>query len=178
MIRIVLFHGLVAGAIVAACMVTAMSLGIQGGAVGMAVGYLGMLLALTMVFVGIRQYRDRELGGAIRFPTALLVGFGISVVATLFYAIGWEAYLYATDYRFMPEYIAATLEAKRSAGATPAELAKLSAEMQGYLDIYANPLTRFAMTMAEIAPVALLVTLVSAALLRRPGFMPAHTRPA
>jgi ABC-type lipoprotein release transport system permease subunit len=139
MTRIVLTYGVIAGIIVAACMVTAMAMGVQGGALGMAVGYLGMLLALTMVFIGIRQYRDRELGGAIRFPTALLVGFGISLVATLCYAMGWEAYLYATDYRFMPEYIAATLEAKRAAGASPAELATLSAEMQGYLDLYANP---------------------------------------
>lgn len=178
MTRIVFTYGAIAGAIVAACMLTAMTLGVQGGPLGMAVGYLGMLLALTMVFVGIRQYRDRELGGAIRFPTALLVGFGISLVATVFYALGWEIYLYATDYRFMPEYIAATLEAKRAAGATPAELARLSAEMQSYLDIYANPVTRVLMTMAEIAPVALLVTLVSAALLRRPGFMPAQARGA
>ena len=178
MTRIVLTYGVIAGIIVAVCMLTAMTMGVQGGALGMAVGYLGMLLALTMVFIGIRQYRDRELGGAIRFSTALMVGFGISIVATLCYAIGWEAYLYATDYRFMPEYIAATLEAKRAAGATPAELAKLSAEMQGYLDIYANPVTRFFMTMAEIAPVALIVTLISAALLRKPGFMPARARGA
>jgi hypothetical protein len=34
------------------------------------------------------------------------------------------------------------------------------------------------MTMAEIAPVALIVTLVSAALLRKPGFMPAQARQA
>lgn len=174
MTRIIFVNGAIAGAVVIASMFAAIALGVNGGAAGMAVGYLGMLIALTMVFVGIRQYRDRALGGAIRFPTALAVGLGISLVATICYALGWEAYLYATDYRFMPEYIAATLEAKRASGASPAELARLANEMQGYLDIYANPATRLLMTMAEIAPVAALVTVISAALLRRPGFMPAR----
>lgn len=168
MTRTILTYGLFAGVIVAVSMGAAMSLGVDAGALGMAAGYLGMLAALTMVYVGIRKYRDRELGGAIRFSTGLGVGLGISAVATLVYALGWEAYLYATDYRFMPDYIAATLEAKRAAGASPAELAKLAAEMQGYLDAYSNPVTRLLMTMSEIAPVALLVTLISAFVLRHP----------
>lgn len=168
MTRTILVYGLLAGVIVTVAMQASIAMGFEGGALGMAVGYLGMLVALTMVYVGIRRYRDRELGGAIRFPTALAVGFGISAIATLCYALGWEAYLYATDYRFMPEYVAAALEAKRSAGASPAELAKLSAEMQGYVDAYENPVTRMLMTMSEIAPVALLVTLISAFALRYP----------
>ena len=168
MTRTILTYGLLAAVVVAACMAIGMSLGVDSGPWGMAVGYLGMLAALTMVYVGIRKYRDQELGGAIRFPTAFGVGLGISAIATLAYALGWEAYLYATDYRFMPEYIAATLEAKRAAGASPAELARLSADLQGYLTMYENPVTRIPLTMSEIAPVALLVTLISAFVLRYP----------
>lgn len=174
--RIILTYGTIAGLIVAGGMIGAIASGVGMGAAGMAVGYLTMLVALSMVFVGIKRYRDEHCGGAIRFGTALMVGAGISAIATLFYALGWEAYLYATDYRFMPDYIAATLEAKRAAGASAAELAKLRAEMDGYLAMYENPMTRVPLTMSEIAPVALLVTLVSAALLRKPGFMAA--RPA
>ena len=174
MTRIVLIYGILAGIIVIATMQLAIAIGMEGGAAGMAVGYLGMLVALSMVFVGIRQYRDSDLGGGIRFSTALWVGLGISLVATILYALGWEAYLYATGYTFMPDYIAATLDARRAAGATPAELAALAAEMDGYARAYANPVTRLLMTMAEIAPVGLLVTLISAALLRRPGFMPSR----
>ena len=42
--------------------------------------YLVMLVALSMVFVGIKQYRDQALGGVIKFGPALLVGLGISAV--------------------------------------------------------------------------------------------------
>lgn len=172
--RTILTYGIIAGLIVAGGMIGAIASGVGMGAAGMALGYLTMLVALSMVFAGIKRYRDEHCGGAIRFGTAIAVGAGISAIATLFYALGWEAYLYATDYRFMPDYIAATLEAKRAAGASAAELATLRADMQGYLDLYASPVTRIPLTMSEIAPVALLVTLASAALLRKPGFMPAR----
>jgi hypothetical protein len=38
---------------------------------------------------------------------------------------------------------------------------------------YKNPLFRMALTLTEIFPVALLVSIVSAALLRKSGFLPA-----
>jgi hypothetical protein len=44
--------------------------------------------------------------------------------------------------------------------------------------MYDNPLYRLPMTFAEIFPVGLLVTLVSAVLLRNPRFLPARTRAA
>ena len=174
MSRIIAIYGIIAGAIVAVGMMVSMATGVAMGMAGMAIGYLTMLIALSMVFAGIKRYRDVHCGGAIRFSTALGVGLGISVIATLFYVVGWEIYLYGTDYQFMPDYIAATLEAKRQAGANAAELKRMAAEMQGYLTAYADPVTRVLMTFSEIAPVALLMTLISALLLRRPGFMPAR----
>ena len=41
-------------------------------------GYLIMIVALSCIFVGIKRYRDRELGGVIRFGTAFLLGLGIT----------------------------------------------------------------------------------------------------
>ena len=58
-----------------------------------------MLLAFTMVFVGIKHYRDKALGGVIRFLPALGVGLGISAVASLFWVVGWELTL-ATGFDF------------------------------------------------------------------------------
>ena len=52
--------------------------------------------------------------------------------------------------------------------------AKAVAEMETLRAQYANPLFRLPMTFVEIFPVGLLVALVSAALLRAPGFLPAR----
>jgi Protein of unknown function (DUF4199) len=172
--KIILVYGCLAGVIIVASLALSMAAGAHGGVAGMAVGYLSMLIALSLVFVGVKKYRDEQLGGVIRFSTALGVGFGISLIATLFYALGWEAYLYATDYRFMPEYIASVIDSKRAAGASAAEIAKLTAEMQDFAMTYANPLMRMLISMSEIAPVAVAVTVVSATLLRKPNFMQAR----
>src|SRR4029079_2920357 len=51
----------------------------------MLLGYSLMLLAVCLAFVGIKQYRDHTLGGVIKFGRALLLGLGISAVASLVY---------------------------------------------------------------------------------------------
>lgn len=136
------------------------------------VGYAIMLIALSMIFVGVRQYRDTVLGGAISFRAAVGVGLGIAAVAALFYVVGWEIYMYATDYSFMRAYIDSAIAAKQAEGVSAAQLAQFTTEMRAFEAQYAQPLYRMAMTFAEIAPVGLLVALVSAALLRDSAFLP------
>ncbi len=166
--RIIPVYGAIAGAIVAAAMLIPIGFGIHS----VVVGYLSMLAALTMVFVGVKRYRDEHLGGTIRFAPALGVGLAIAAVASLCYVVAWEIYLYATDYAFMAEYADRVIEARRAEGASAAELARIRAEFDAFAASYRNPLFRMAMTAMEIAPVALLVSLASAALLRRADFMP------
>lgn len=177
MTRTILTYGLISGVVAITGIVTSIMLAPDGHG-SMLVGYLIMLVALSSILVAVKQYRDNVLGGVIRFRTAFLMGLGIAVVASLAYVAGWEAYLAATGHRFMPEMVAETLAAKRAAGVTGAEYAKVAAEMQAMARAYENPLYRMPMTAAEIFPVGLLVALVSAGLLRMPGFLPARSRPA
>ena len=51
----------------------------------------------------------------------------------------------------------------------------MQADMAGFAKSYENPVYRFLITLSEIAPVAILVTLLSAALLRNRRFLPART---
>lgn len=168
--RIILVYGLIAAMVLVASVLVTMGTGIHS----VVFGYLSMLASLTMVFVGVKRYRDEHLGGTIRFWAAFGVGLGIAAIASLFYVAAWEVYLYATDYRFMAEYSAEVIAARRAEGASAGELARMRAEFDAFADSYRNPLVRVPLTLAEIAPVALAVTLVSALLLRRPGFMPAR----
>lgn len=172
--RIIGVYGSIAGVILVIGFEGSIATGLMGmDSSGMVLGYLIMLVALSMVFVGVKKYRDEALGGVIRFGTALGLGAGIAGVAAVFYVLGWEAYLYATDYTFIADYTASLIETQRAAGASAEELATLEAQMAGYVEMYANPLIRLAMTLVEIAPVAMVVPLVSATLLRNPRLMPA-----
>ncbi len=170
--RIIGIYGVLGGIVVAVGMWAGITFLHDHGTTGMIAGYLTMLVALSMVFIGVKQYRDTVLGGVIRFPTALGVGLGIAVVASLFYVATWEIYMYQTNYTFMDEYVGQAIADMKAKGTATAELAKFTADMEVFKIQYANPLFRMAMTFSEIAPVALLVSLISAALLRNSKFSP------
>lgn len=175
MFRRILIFGAVAGLIVGGFLfgTTVANAGKPPVQYGMLIGYASMLVALTFVFVGIKRHRDEDLGGAIRFLPAFGMGLAISLVAAVFYVVAWEAALAVTGMDFAAEYGRQVIEQKRAAGATEAQLAALSAQMAAFAKQYADPMFRIPMTFVEIYPVGALVSLVSAALLRRPGFMPA-----
>lgn len=172
--RIIGIYGTIAGITVAILMRLSMMLFPDGGTSGMVAGFTSMIMALSFVFIGVKRYRDVELGGVIRFWKALSVGFGIAAIASLFYVAAWELYLYFTNYTFMDEFSRAALEQAQTAGKSAVEIAQLSKEMDSYKALYANPITRMAVTAMEISPVAVLMPIISAALLRNSRFMPAR----
>lgn len=178
MLNRILSYGTVAGLIVGVMLYATTILWTWTGhlpaAWGMALGYATMLIALSAIFAAIKRQRDEEGGGVIRFWPAFALGIGISVIAGLFYVLAWEIALATTASGFMDSYVAGEIEQKRAAGASAAEIARYAAEMESFKRDYANPLVRMPMTFAEIAPVGVLVSLVSAALLRNPRFLPAR----
>lgn len=137
-------------------------------------GYLVMLLALSTIFVGIKRYRDRELGGVIRFGTAVTLGLGMSLVASLIYVASWELNLALSDDDFAEGYATAIIAQREAEGITGEELQVEVEELARWRERYANPLYRIPITFTEIFPVGLLVTLASAGLLRNPDVLPAH----
>ena len=180
--RYVIIYGLLSGLVIMAVLLTGLTL-VPEGSGGFVrtiwFGYLVMLVALTVVFVGVKRYRDIECGGVIKFGRALLIGLATSGVAALAYVVIWEIYLAATDYAFMSKYVESALRQSQAAGVTGAALAAQRAEMEAFAAQYnSSPLLRVMFTFIEIAPAALLVSLVSAALLRNPKFFPARTRDA
>jgi hypothetical protein len=170
----ILFHGLIAGLIVGGILFgTTVAHGGHGESLtlGMVIGYTSMLIALSLVFVGVKRYRDHALGGVIRFLPAFGMGLGISLVASVCYVLAWEAALAFTGMDFAGDYAKILIEQQRAKGASPTDLAKLTAEMDEFKTQYANPLYRLPMTFTEIFPVGVLVSLISAALLRKRTFL-------
>jgi hypothetical protein len=176
MLNRILIYGTMSGLAVGAMLyaTTAAPWGMPHGGLGMLIGYTTMLIALSLVFVGIKRQRDDAGGGVIRFWPAFGMGIGISVVAGIFYVLAWELAQATTASGFIESYTAALMADKKASGASTAELARYAAEMRAFAAQYANPLFRLPMTFAEIFPVGVLVSLVSAALLRNPRFLPAR----
>lgn len=178
MIRTILVFGLIGAVVVGAFMVAGSLTWAGGGQAppenGVVVGYLTQLVALTTVFLGIKHHRDVNLGGVIKFLPALGVGVGISAVATLGWVIAWEIVLAMTQLDFpalMKEQMLAQAQAR---GALEPELQKIAAEATSLGEMYKNPLIRLPITFTEMFPVGVLVSLISAGLLRNSRFMPAR----
>ncbi|MBO9544934.1 DUF4199 domain-containing protein [Caulobacter sp.] len=169
--RTILTYGLISGAIIILGMIATIVLSAKHS---LFLGYLIMLVGLPAILLAVKSHRDKVLGGVIKFWPAFLIGLGVAVVAGLAYVAIWEGYLAITHYRFMDDYTAQMLAAKKAEGLSGAAYDKLAAEMAQMTRNYANPLYRMPMTFAEIFPVGLLVALASAALLRNPKFLPAR----
>jgi hypothetical protein len=175
MLRTILIYGIIGGVIVAVPMAWSMLTMTPDTIPENAAlyGYLSMLLAFTMVFIGIKQYRDKVLGGVIQFGPALLVGLGISAVASLFWVVGWEITL-AAGFDFGTAYETSLVEAARARGASATELEQVRADVESFLRMYANPLIRLPITFVEMFPLGLVISLISAGLLRNSRFLPAR----
>ena len=161
--RYALVYGLISGTIVILTMIAGFELTASDSFVHtLWYGYLLMLVVLTIIFVGVKRYRDVECGGVIRFGRAFLLGLGMAVVASLAYVAIWEIYLAATGYHMLEAMVAGTPPGPERA------------ELEGMLF---NPVVRVPFETLELFPVGLVVALVSAALLRNPRFLPATAAP-
>ena len=169
--RTVLIFGLISGAISSALMFLTLPL-INRGTInfdnGEVIGYTAIFLSFVLVFFGIRSYRENH-GGTITFGRAFAVGILITVISSLFYVASWEVIYF----NFMPDFgdkYAAAADAKaRAKGASDAAIAAKMKEMEQMKAMLRNPVINAAMTFIEPFPVGLIVTLVSAGILRKRG---------
>jgi hypothetical protein len=167
-----LIYGGIAGAIAISIISATIALDLPSHSTSVFVGYLVMLAALSLIFVGVKRYRDVECGGVIRFGRAFGLGLGMAVVAGLVYAIGWELFIAVSGFDFMTGYTNDVIAGMRAEGASQAAIEAKTVEMREMTAMYENPLLRIPMIFAEIAPVGLIVALATAALLRNPKLLP------
>ena len=133
-----------------------------------------MLVALTGVFLGVKHYRDRELGGVIKFLPALGVGLAISAVASLGWVIAWEMSLAITKFDFGAMYSQMMVDNAKAEGASAERLSQVVKDARAFADMYANPFISMGMTFIEMFPIGIVISLISAALLRNSRFLPAR----
>jgi hypothetical protein len=166
--KTVLTFGLISGAV-------AMLLGIStvsfvdriGFDKGVIVGYTGIVVSLLLVPFGIRSYRENVGGGYITFGRAFAVGILITLISCICYVVAWEIVYYNFLPDFAEKYSAYIVEKARASGASQQAIEATVQEMKNMKAMLANPLTNAALTFIEPFPVGLIITLISAAILRK-----------
>jgi hypothetical protein len=167
--RTVLIFGLISGLISSVLMfATVPFIDRIGFDRGIVVGYTAMVMAFLLVFFGIRSYRENVGGGEISFGRAFSVGILIVLISCICYVVTWEIIYFNFLPDFVEKYTNYVIEKSRASGASPEELAAQMEQMKTMKWIYDNPLLNGAVTfIAEPFPVGLVMTLISAAILRR-----------
>jgi len=166
--KTVLIFGLLSGAVAAALMFATLPFADRiGFERGLIVGYTTIILSFLLVFFGIRSYRENIGGGAISFGRAFAVGILITLISCICYVVAWEI-LY---FKFMPDfadkYAAHAIEKLKAAGATAAAIQAQMDEAKNLKRILDNPFLNAAATFIEPFPVGLIITLISALILRK-----------
>jgi hypothetical protein len=130
-------------------------------------GYTAMIVVFSLMFVGIRNYRNKVNDGYITFGKALKMGSLMTLIGGSIYVIVWLIYYYGFVPDFLDHYIPFALEQAAKDGATAAELATQAADMADFKEMYKNPLFVILITYSEVLPVGLIVALISALILKR-----------
>src|SRR5882762_2827464 len=166
--KTILTFGLISGALSSLMMVaTVPFLDKIGFDKGEYFGYTAIVLSFLLVFFGIHSYRDNVGNGQITFTKAFAVGISITLISCIFYVLTWEVLYFHFLPGFLAKFGAHMIEKLKASGAGPAAIQAQLQQVKKYKEMYDNPLLNAAMTFIEPFPVGLVITLVSAAVLRK-----------
>ena len=168
----IIVYGLIAGAVVSVLMLSSVNYlshceGNVDYGTSMLIGYASMLIAFSLVFVGIRNYRDKHNQGVISFGKAFKIGIMIVLIASTMYVIAWliDSAYFIPD--FAEKYSSQMLDKLKASGASQIEIEKQTKEMASFVSMSKNPFFNAMMAYIEILPVGLVVTLISSLILKR-----------
>jgi len=163
--KTVLTYGLISGGLAAVFLVAQVPY-MDGGSHSLLVGYAAIVLSALLIFFGVRSYRENVGNGKISFGRGFAVGILIALLSAAGYVAAWEVVYYSSpgiaDHVFDQQ-----VEALKAKGAPQAEIDAAVAETESFKKLYSNPLVNIAFTFIEPFPVGVLMTLLSAAILRK-----------
>ena len=126
------------------------------------VGYTIMVAMFSLIYFGVRNYRNNHLGGKINFLRALKIGALICLIASTIYTVLGLGYYHF----FAPDFIDVYAEhvIKNTA---PDQVEAVTTQMANFKEMYKNPLFAIFITYLEVLPVGMIVALISALIVRR-----------
>ena len=134
---------------------------------GMIYGFTAMIIAFSLIFVAIKNYRDKTMGGTITFGKALTMGLLIALVASTVYVIAWLITYYNFHPDFMEKYTQWQIEQMRQDGATAEAIATQIEANKEAVESYKNPLVVIAYTYTEILWLGIIFSFIAAAVLKK-----------
>lgn len=129
-------------------------------------GYATIVLSLSFVYFGIRNYRDAINNGTVSFGKALKIGVLITLLAALTFGLINVVYTEVINPEFMGEYYNHNIE-KYRASLPAAEFEAKLKEMESQKDMFTNPVFNFALMSITVFIIGFIISLLSALTLQR-----------
>lgn len=163
--KIIRTYGLIIGAIVSVFTVIMMNMTVNNPNLKTndILGYAALVAMFSIIFFGIRQYRNQYGGGYISFGRAFKIGALIALISSTIYVVVGLGYYHL----FLPEYLDAYIAHVLNNCTTAEELATKTKEMADFKEMYKNPFFAILITYMEVLPLGLIVALVSSLILQR-----------
>ncbi|TKC10031.1 DUF4199 domain-containing protein [Pedobacter polaris] len=166
----ILIFGLIAGLIISTMMaVSAIKCYEQKDFEGsMVLGFTTMIIAFSVIFVAVKNYRDKFNNGVISFGKAFKIGILITLIGSTLYVATWLVVYYNFVPNFMEVMSADSIEKiKLNKDLTASEANEQIAGINSMKEMYKNPVMVILLTYMEVFPIGLIITLISALLLKR-----------
>jgi len=163
--RIVLTYGVIS-AVIGAVFLLAQVPFMDGSSRALIVGYTGIVLSALLIFFGVRSYRENVGNGKISFGRGFAVGILIALISAAGYVAVWEV-VYFSNPGIADHIFDKQVEQLKATGAPQEKIEQTAREVESFKKLYANPFVNAAFTFIEPFPVGVLMTLISAVILRR-----------
>lgn len=163
--KVILTYGLVIGAALSTNTIIMMNMIVNNQNVkgNDLIGYTALIAMFSIIFFGIRKYKNTYSNGLISFRKAFKIGTLIALIGSSMYVLFGLGYYYL----FVPEFLDAYIQNVLNNCTSPEELAAKKIELQNFKEMYQNPLFAILVSYMEVLPLGMIVTLVSSLLLRK-----------
>ena len=166
--KTVLTFGLISGAVSAGMMLATIpyvnSMDFRKGDI---LGYTSIVLSALLVFFGVRSYRENAGAGRLTFGRGFAVGLLITLISCACHVVTFQILYFKLVPGLGEKYAACMVERVKASGANQQKIDQTTRQALSLKQLYDRPATNAAVTFAEVFPVGLVITAVSAAILRK-----------
>src|SRR5690606_29605902 len=127
---------------------------------GEILGYGTMVIAMSMIFIGIKKYRDTQLNEYITIGQAFGMGLYVAFIGSLLYGI-FEDIFYATN-EFSDVYLEFYTDKIRNSGQSPKLIQQQLNEMQQQFAMWDCPFMMGLLMFLTVFIIGVIISLVSA----------------
>ncbi len=131
------------------------------------IGYTSMVLALSMIFFALIHQRDHVNGGQLSFGQGLVLGLLISVIVSVVVGAVDVLHMFVLDPGMMDAYMEHQKAKWAADGMSSEAIAERMAAAQAEMEMIKNPVATFVLMFVTTLLIGILISVVSALLLRR-----------